>query len=59
MATRIAAASARRQFATLLRLCARGERIELTRYGKTIAMLVPPADLHRKRAAAINRRTKS
>jgi prevent-host-death family protein len=45
MTIRISAASARKDFANLLRRCARGERIELTRYGKSVAVMVPASDL--------------
>ncbi|HXJ18653.1 MAG TPA: hypothetical protein VMT03_00355 [Polyangia bacterium] len=38
-------AHARKDFAALLRSSAAGERIKLTRYNKTIAVLIPKKDL--------------
>jgi prevent-host-death family protein len=38
-------ADARKDFAALLRSSAAGERIKLTRYNKTIAVLIPKNDL--------------
>ena len=46
MAIRISTAQARKDFARLLqRASADGERIKLTRYNKTLAVLVPSKDL--------------
>jgi prevent-host-death family protein len=38
-------AEARKDFAALLRSSASGERIKLTRYNKTVAVLIPKHDL--------------
>jgi prevent-host-death family protein len=38
-------AEARKDFAALLRSSAKGERIKLTRYNKTVAVLIPKQDL--------------
>lgn len=45
MSKRIAAADARRDFAEVIQQSSRGERIHLTRYGKTQAVLIPTRDL--------------
>ena len=45
MARRIPIAAARKDFAAVLRDSARGERIKLTRYDKTIAVVVSTDDL--------------
>jgi len=45
MAQRMSTAEARKDFAALLRSSAAGERIKLTRYNKTIAVLIPKNDL--------------
>jgi antitoxin (DNA-binding transcriptional repressor) of toxin-antitoxin stability system len=45
MAERIATANARKGFADLVQRSASGERIKLTRYGKTQAILIPKSDL--------------
>jgi len=45
MAHRMSTADARKDFAALLRSSAAGERIKLTRYNKTIAVLIPRTDL--------------
>jgi prevent-host-death family protein len=45
MAQRMSTAEARKDFATLLRSSAAGERIKLTRYNKTVAVLIPKNDL--------------
>jgi prevent-host-death family protein len=44
---RIAAADARKEFANVVRRSAKGERIKLTRYDKTVAVLIPTRDLAR------------
>lgn len=44
MARRIPTAEARKDFATVLRDSARGERIKLTRYDKTVAVVVSKDD---------------
>jgi antitoxin (DNA-binding transcriptional repressor) of toxin-antitoxin stability system len=45
MTQRLPTAAARKSFATVLRDCAAGERIKLTRYNKTIAVIIPKKDL--------------
>ena len=45
MAQRMSTAEARKDFAALLRSSAAGERIKLTRYNKTVAVLIPKNDL--------------
>jgi prevent-host-death family protein len=45
MSKRIAAADARRDFAEVIQQSSKGERIHLTRYGKTQAVLIPTSDL--------------
>jgi prevent-host-death family protein len=45
MSKRIAAADARRDFSEVVQQSSRGERIKLTRYGKTQAVLIPARDL--------------
>ena len=45
MAQRMSTAEARRDFASLLRSSAAGERIKLTRYNKTVAVLISKRDL--------------
>ena len=45
MAQRMSTAEARKDFAALLRSSAAGERIKLTRYNKTVAVLIPKIDL--------------
>jgi prevent-host-death family protein len=47
MAKRIAAADARRDFSEVVQQSSRGERIKLTRYGKTQAVLISARDLER------------
>jgi prevent-host-death family protein len=47
MSKRIAAADARRDFSEVVQQSSRGERIKLTRYGKTQAVLIPARDLER------------
>ena len=44
MARRIPTAAARKEFANVLRESARGERIKLTRYDKTVAVVVSKDD---------------
>jgi antitoxin (DNA-binding transcriptional repressor) of toxin-antitoxin stability system len=57
MTQRLPTAAARKGFASLLRHSAKGERIKLTRYNKTVAVIIPKKDLedledcHRARAA--------
>ena len=41
----MATAGARKNFASLVRRSAAGERIKLTRYNKTVAIVIPKADL--------------
>jgi antitoxin (DNA-binding transcriptional repressor) of toxin-antitoxin stability system len=45
MTRRIATAGARKNFASLVRRSAAGERIKLTRYNKTVAIVIPKKDL--------------
>jgi prevent-host-death family protein len=45
MSKRIAAADARRDFSEVVQQSSRGERIKLTRYGKTQAVLISARDL--------------
>ena len=47
MASRIQAAKARKEFANIVRRSAKGERIKLTRYGQTLAVVVSKSDLLR------------
>jgi len=44
MSMRIATAEARKRFASIVRRSAHGERIELTRYQDTMAVLIPKKD---------------
>jgi prevent-host-death family protein len=45
---KIAIAEAKSQFAELIRRAEAGEEVELTRYGKPVAMLVPPRPKKKK-----------
>jgi prevent-host-death family protein len=45
---KIAIAEAKAQFADLIRRAEAGEEVELTRYGKPVAMLVPPRPKKKK-----------
>lgn len=45
MANRMATADARKNFAGMVKRSSKGERIKLTRYDKTIAILIPKKDL--------------
>ena len=45
MGQRIATAVARKNFAGVVKQSADGERIKLTRYNKTLAVLIPKKDL--------------
>jgi prevent-host-death family protein len=45
MTQRLPTAAARKSFATVLRDTAAGERIKLTRYNKTVAVIIPKKDL--------------
>ena len=45
MTQRLPTAAARKGFASLLRHSAKGERIKLTRYNKTVAVIIPKKDL--------------
>jgi antitoxin (DNA-binding transcriptional repressor) of toxin-antitoxin stability system len=45
MAHRVSTAVARKDLASVLRSSARGERIKLTRYNKTVAIVIPKKDL--------------
>jgi prevent-host-death family protein len=63
MAQRMSTAEARKDFAALLRSSAAGERIKLTRYNKTVAVIIPKHDLdaledcqRRRRAPAKGRK---
>jgi prevent-host-death family protein len=44
MARRVPVAQARKRFASLLGHSVAGERIQLTRYNKTVAVLIPKQD---------------
>jgi prevent-host-death family protein len=45
MSNRIQVAKARKDFARVVNRSAGGERIKVTRYGTTLAVIVPKADL--------------
>ena len=45
MATRIPAAEARKHLADVVHQAQNGERIKLTRYDKTVAVIIPKTDL--------------
>jgi prevent-host-death family protein len=45
MANRMSTADARKDFAALLRSSAAGQRTKLTRYNKTVAVIIPKKDL--------------
>ena len=45
MTQRMPIAEARKGFASMLRNSAAGERIKLTRYNKTVAVIIPKKDL--------------
>lgn len=45
MRNRISIAAARKDFANVVRSSAQGERIKLTRYNTTLAVLIPKEDL--------------
>ena len=45
MATRIPAAEARKHLAEVVQQAQNGERIKLTRYDKTVAVIIPKNDL--------------
>jgi prevent-host-death family protein len=45
MTQRLPTAVARKGFASVLRDSAKGERIKLTRYNKTVAVIIPKKDL--------------
>ncbi len=47
MTNRIPIAAARKGFATILRKTTEGERIKLTRYNKTVAIIIPKRDLEK------------
>jgi prevent-host-death family protein len=47
MASRIQVAKARKDFAGLMERSAKGERIKVTRYGRTLAAIIPKADLEK------------
>jgi prevent-host-death family protein len=47
MAHRIQAAKARKDFANVVGRSSRGERIKVTRYGHTLAAIIPKADLEK------------
>ncbi|HVZ75359.1 MAG TPA: type II toxin-antitoxin system prevent-host-death family antitoxin [Polyangia bacterium] len=47
MAQRVQAAKARKDFAALIERTAKGERIKVTRYGTTLAALIPKKDLQK------------
>ena len=45
MTQRLPTAAARKEFASILRSSEAGERIKLTRYNKTVAVIIPKKDL--------------
>jgi prevent-host-death family protein len=45
MTQRVAIAGARKRFASLVKQSARGERIKITRYNRTAAVLISQRDL--------------
>ncbi len=47
MTSRIPIAVARKQFATIVQKTSDGERIKLTRYNKTVAVIIPKGDLEK------------
>ena len=47
MTKRMPTAQARKDFAAALRASERGHRVKVTRYDKTIAVLIPKKDLER------------
>ena len=47
MAHRIQVAKARKDFANVVGRSSRGERIKVTRYGHTLAAIIPKADLEK------------
>jgi prevent-host-death family protein len=44
MAARVAVAAARKQYARLLKRVEQGERVKITRYDRTMAVLIPKRD---------------
>jgi prevent-host-death family protein len=65
MTSRIPIAVARKRFAGIVRQSQDGERIKLTRYDKTIAVIIPKSDLEKLKdceaqdEASTNAKTKS
>jgi prevent-host-death family protein len=49
MSIRIPIAVARKQFASIVQKTTDGERIKLTRYNKTVAVIIPKRDLEKLR----------
>ena len=47
MSTRIQAAKARKDFSNVVDRSSRGERIKVTRYGRTLAAIIPKSDLEK------------
>jgi len=47
MAHRIQAAKARKHFASIVERSSQGERIKVTRYGRTLAAIIPKGDLEK------------
>jgi prevent-host-death family protein len=57
MTQRLPTAVARKSFANVLRVSAAGERIKLTRYNKTVAVIIPKEDLKDLEECEENRTT--
>ena len=47
MVNRIQAAKARKHFASIVERSSQGERIKVTRYGRTLAAIIPKGDLEK------------
>ena len=47
MANRIQAAKVRKHFASVVERSSQGERIKVTRYGRTLAAIIPKGDLEK------------
>jgi prevent-host-death family protein len=47
MVHRIQAAKARKHFASIVERSSQGERIKVTRYGRTLAAIIPKGDLEK------------
>jgi prevent-host-death family protein len=47
MVNRVQAAKARKHFASIVERSSQGERIKVTRYGRTLAAIIPKGDLEK------------